>query len=103
MMIEFFLSNINFLEDCSVLGSSFNELLQEIFFAIKLAVPALVVALCAVDMVRAVISQDDKAMKKAQSDSIKRIFIGVAVFFVPTIINILLRFAGNVTGVCGVG
>ncbi len=101
-MRNFIINNINILDDCSILGTEFNNILQEIFTIIKIAVPILVIVLCSVDVARAVIAQDDKAVKEALSSSIKRIIIGVVVFFVPTIINVLLEFAGNISGTCGI-
>lgn len=101
-MRNFIINNINILDDCSILGTEFNNILQEIFTIIKIAVPILVIVLCSVDIARAVIAQDDKAVKEALSSSIKRIIIGVVVFFVPTLINVLLEFAGNISGTCGI-
>lgn len=101
-MKNFIINNINILNDCSILGTEFNNILQEIFTIIKIAVPILVIVLCSVDIARAVIAQDDKAVKEALSSSIKRIIIGVVVFFVPTLINVLLDFAGNISGTCGI-
>ena len=101
-MRNFIINNINILDDCSILGTEFNNILQEIFTIIKIAVPILVIVLCSVDIARAVIAQGDKAVKEALSSSIKRIIIGVVVFFVPTLINVLLDFAGNISGTCGI-
>lgn len=101
-MRNFIINNINILDDCSILGTEFNNILQEIFTIIKIAVPILVIVLCSVDIARAVTAQDDKAVKEALSSSIKRIIIGVVVFFVPTLINVLLEFAGNISGTCGI-
>lgn len=106
-MMEFIISNINVLgvlpEECWILGQAFYDELQFIFTAIQIAVPCLVVVLCSVDMAKAVIAQDDKAVKKAQSDAIKRLIIGAAIFFVPLLIDILLGFAGMITGTCNIG
>lgn len=106
-MMNFIISNINILgilpSECWILGQTFYDELQYIFRAIQIAVPCLVVVLCSVDMAKAVIAQDDKAVKKAQGDAIKRIAIGTAIFFVPMLIDILLGFAGLVTGTCNLG
>ncbi len=100
--MDFLINYINVLDDCSILGTEFNNILQEIFTIIKIAVPILVLVLCTVDMVKAVMAQDEKAVKESLSNSIKRLIIGVVVFFMPTIINVLLDFAGMATGVCGI-
>lgn len=102
-MINFIANNINILDECtSVLGTEFYNILQEIFTIIKIAVPVLVLVLCSVDMSKAVIAQDEKAVKEALSSSIKRLIIGVVVFFIPIIINLLLKYAGLVSGTCGI-
>ena len=108
-MIDFIISNIMVMDiftnpdQCSILGSDFNKILQEIFTMIQLAIPVLVVVLCSVDFAKAVIAQDEKDMKKAQSDAIKRLMIGAAIFFVPTIINLVLKYAGFISGTCNIG
>lgn len=112
-MIDFFMNNMNVLEafekafegiNCtSVLGKDFQNLLNDIFTWIQIAVPCLVFVLCSVDMAQAVISQEDSHIRRAQAKCIKRVFIGVAIFFTPTLINILLLIAGAATGTCGIG
>lgn len=94
------------LDECeSVLGDDIIELLQELFTAIKICVPILVLVLIIVDMVRAVTSDDEEKIKKAQSRAVKRLIIGVAFFFMPDLINIILKLAGlpGLDGTCGIG
>ena len=112
-MIDFFMNNINILEvfekiyenqNCTtVLGVELQELLNDVFTWIQIAVPCIVFALCSVDMAQAVISQEEKSVKTAQSRCIKRLIIGFAIFFAPTLINILLLIAGAATGTCNIG
>lgn len=105
-MIDFLMNNLNVLlitGDCSILGAEFNSILKEIFMWVQIAVPILVVVLCMVDMAQAVISQDEKGMKTAQGKAIKRVIIGIAIFFVPVLLEIVLDLAGIATGVCGIG
>ena len=102
--MEFLMNNFYLLaSDCNILGDSFHSLLQDIFVMIKIAVPCLVFVLCIVDFSKAVIAQDEKTMKEAQNHAIKRIIIGVVIFFIPTLINILLDLAGNISGTCNIG
>ena len=107
-MIDFIMNNVSMMwgvlpKECWILGQSFYNQLQYIFSAIQLGVPVLVFILCSVDMTRAVISQDEKGFKEAQNRSIKRIIIGVAIFFVPIFIDLLLGFAGMASGTCNLG
>lgn len=95
---------INILDaDCSVLGPDLQELLDEAFLAIRICVPILCVILIAIDVLSAVTSGDEKNMKDAQSKAVKRLIIGVVIFFIPTLVNLLLEWAGFAFGTCGIG
>lgn len=95
---------INILDaDCSVLGTDLQELLDEAFLAIRICVPILCVILIAIDVLSAVTSGDEKNMKDAQSKAVKRLIIGVVIFFIPTFVNLLLEWAGFAFGTCGIG
>jgi len=103
-MMNFIISNLSLLAgDCTLLGDELTGILKDIFSWIMIAIPVLTVVLCTVDLSKAVIAQDDGAIKKAQSTCIKRILIGVAIFFVPLLLNILLSYGGNIIGTCGIG
>lgn len=100
-------SNLNILgiftniTDCeSILGAELTDVLKDIYRFIQIAVPILVTALSTLDIVRAVIAQEDKDMEAAKSKAIKRVIIGLAFFFVPIILDVLLDFAGISSGTC---
>lgn len=105
-MMKFIINNLNELlitGSCSVLGTEFKSILNEVFGWIQIATPCLVILLCSVDFASAVISQEEKNMQAALSKVVKRVMIGVAIFFVPIIVDILLDLAGIATGTCGIG
>lgn len=108
-MIDFIMNNVDILfslpsaADCDILGTEFRNILNEVFSWIQIAVPCLVMVLCSVDVVRAAIAQDENEMNKAIPRIIKRVMIGVAIFFVPMVLNILLYSAGLMSGVCKIG
>ena len=105
-MMKFIINNLNELlitGSCSVLGTEFKSILNEVFGWIQIATPCLVILLCSVDFASAVISQEEKNMQAALSKVVKRVLIGVAIFFVPIIVDILLDLAGIATGTCGIG
>lgn len=108
-MIDFVVNNVDILfslpsaADCDILGTEFRNILNEVFNWIQIAVPCLVMVLCSVDVVRAAIAQDENEMNKAIPRIIKRVMIGVAIFFVPMVLNILLYSAGLMSGVCKIG
>lgn len=103
-MMDFIMNSTMFLAvRCTLLGADLTNILNEVFTWIQYAIPALTVVLCTVDIAQAVISQNEENIKKAQSKAIKRIMIGVAIFFVPTLLKILLNYGGNIVGTCGIG
>lgn len=78
----------------SELGTKVYNDLQYAYNAIRISTPILVLVLCAKDVLTAVTAGKEDEMKKAQSAMIKRIIIGVVIFFVPTIIDFLLYITG---------
>ena len=80
--------------DPDSLRSFINDILQYP----KILVPIIVIGLGMIDLAKAVLAAKEDMMRKAQSTFIKRVFIGVALFFVPTIVNILMHFADIVLG-----
>ena len=90
--------------DCpSVLGADLTDVLKDIYKAIQIAIPILVILLCSVDILKAVTAKDEKDMSAAVSRSIKRVIIGFAIFFVPILIDAILDLAGLVSGTCHIG
>lgn len=91
------------ISDCSILGDELTSVLQDIYKAIQIAVPVLVILLSSVDIAKAVVAQEEKDMQAAVSKSIKRVIIGMAIFFVPLILGVLLDLVGIASGTCGIG
>ena len=66
------------------------EFIREILGYITIAIPVLLVILCASDLAAVVIAQDDSVAKKAAGRIAKRFIAGAAVFFVPLIVRVVL-------------
>ncbi len=94
---------LNILNDCNVLGNDLLEILQEVFKIIKICVPIICVILIMIDMLSAVIGDNTKTVNEALNRSIKRLIIGIVIFFIPTVVNLLLNMSGYITGTCGIG
>ena len=62
---------------------------------IKIIVPVLLVVFGMIDLMKAVMSNDEKEMKGAQTKLIKRVIYAVAVFLVVSIVQILFTALGN--------
>lgn len=57
---------------------------------IQIAVPILLIVMGTIDLVKALVAQKDDQMKKAQSTLIKRLIVGVVIFFVPMLVKFLM-------------
>ena len=64
----------------------------------KIIVPIIVIGLGTLDMSKAVLAAKEDEMRKAQATFIKRVLIGVCVFFVPAIVDLLMHFADIILG-----
>ena len=73
--------------------NSIRYIIDQILLYPKIIVPILVILLGALDLGKAVISNKEDEMKKAQSTFIKRVIIGIVIFFIPTILDILMSLA----------
>ena len=63
---------------------------------IRIFVPILLLVLVATDFLKAAFSSTEDAMKKTQAKTIKRIVIAVIIFFVPTIVNLILNLTNDI-------
>ena len=85
------------IDSCAgTLGSGVTDILSWVYTGVLVATPILVVVLSMKDMLTAVTSGKEDEMKKAQATMIKRIIVGVVIFFIPMIIKAILQLAGLV-------
>lgn len=73
------------------------QVLGYIVTIIRIVIPLLLIILGMVDLGKAVISSDDKAINKSVSTLIKRFIAAVLVFFIPTIISALFNAVTHLT------
>ena len=77
---------------------------QGIFPIIQIGIPILLIVMGSIDLGKAVMSSDDKEIKGATGKLIKRAIAAVAVFFVTTIVTLLMNlFNTSDSGVEGTG
>jgi hypothetical protein len=62
---------------------------------LNIGIPVVLIVLGSIDFGKAVVSGDEKATKEAQSNFVKRIIYGVAIFFVPLLISLVLKLIGD--------
>ena len=60
---------------------------------VRVIIPILVIILGVIDLAKAVISSKEDEMRKAQLTFIKRLLLGLVVFFVPLIVNVIMELA----------
>ena len=77
-----------------IMSQELKDVLQFAMNIIRIAVPILLIILVAVDFGSAVISNDKDITAKVVSKVVKRIIAAVVIFFIPTIVNILLDMPG---------
>lgn len=86
---------------CDIFGleneGSVGWILQKIFDYIKVIGPILVVLLSAIDFIKAILSSDEKAMKQAQSRLVIRLIAAIALFLLPTLIQLAMSIINQAT------
>lgn len=60
-----------------------------VFFVFKIVVPILLILFGMIDLGKAVVASDDKAIKSATSSLVKRAIAGVIIFFLPVIVGFI--------------
>ncbi len=73
--------------------SSIAYIINEVLMYPKIIIPILIIILGTLDFFKAVIAQKEDDMKKAQMTFIKRVIIGVAIFLIPVLINVIMYLA----------
>ena len=68
-------------------------LINKVLMYVRIIVPILIIVLGMIDLAKAVIASKEDEMRKAQKTFVKRLIIGVVVFFVPVLVNLLMSFA----------
>ena len=87
-------------EDCGVLGSPSNKntiayYLQVVFNLIKFAGPILVILFTIKEFVVLIAEQKlDSEMTKVGQKTLKRVIYAILLFFIPSLLNVILDFAG---------
>lgn len=73
---------------CKDTSGIFN-LLAKVIFILKIAIPIIIVLLAMIDLGKAVMAGEEKAIKEAQGMLVKRLIYGVCIFFVVTIVQVV--------------
>lgn len=88
--------------NCSIFDDKTIDMLQKILNIFRILAPILALVFSAMDFLKAVAAGAKDDLKSAGSRLIKRLIIVALLFFVPTVINLLLTLIGNSNGTCGI-
>lgn len=70
------------------------KILGYVVLIIKIVIPLLLIIFGMVDLGKAVISSDDKAISKAVGSLVKRFIAAIVIFFIPTIVSAIFSIIG---------
>lgn len=87
---------IQIMDACNGLLPLVQFVRQGIFPIIQIGIPIVLIVMGSIDLGKAVMSSDDKEIKGATSKLIKRAIMAVAIFFVVTIVTLLMNLFANV-------
>ena len=74
-------------------SASVAYMIDSVLQYVRVIVPMLIIVLGVIDLSKAVISSKEDEMRKAQATFIKRILLGIVIFFVPLIVNVIMELA----------
>lgn len=78
----------------------FRFLKNGLYPIIQIGIPILLIIMGSIDLGKAVLSSDDKEIKGATSKLIKRCIAAIAIFFVTTIVSLIMGlFASSDSGI----
>ncbi len=77
------------------------QILGYVVMILKIAIPLILIVMGMVDLGKAVVSSDEKAINKSVSSLIKRFIAAVVVFFIPTIVSAIFNILGLVNTSAG--
>ena len=71
------------------------QILGYCLLILKIIIPLIIIILGTVDLGKAVVSSDQKVIKDAGGNLLKRIILGVCIFFIPNIIDVIFNFVAD--------
>lgn len=66
-----------------------------VVFILKIVIPLIIIIFGVMDLAKAIVADDEKVIKKQTIKLSKRIALGVAIFFIPTLINYIFSLVGE--------
>ena len=91
-------TTVNPEDNCRGFGFIVRIIKNGLFPILQIGIPIILIVLGTLDLGKAVISSDDKAVKEAQSKLIKRGIYAILVFFIVTLVNLVFSMVGTIAG-----
>ena len=85
---------MEFLSFCSD-SAKLWKLIGRVMLVFKIVIPLLLIIFGMIDLGKAVISSEEKAIKEATSSIIRRLIAAVVIFFIPTIVGAVFSLIGE--------
>lgn len=82
-------------DSCGGLLPIFKVIRQGVFPIIWIGIPIILILMGTIDLGKAVLASDDKEIKGAQGRLIKRVLYAVVIFFMATIVGIVMDVVGK--------
>lgn len=90
------------IEHCEqLLSDEVLDIIKKALLIIRIAVPIILITLSMLDFAKAIPSNNNDAVQKAISVSVKRFIAVILVFLVPTLIMFVMNLLGITDGTCG--
>ena len=86
---------VQIMDACEGLLPVIQFIRKGLFPIIQIGIPILLIVMGSIDLGKAVMSSDDKEIKGATGKLIKRAIAAVAVFFVTTLVTLLMNIFSN--------
>ena len=69
-----------------------------VLFVFKIVIPLLLILFLIIDLGKAVVSSDEKAIKSATTSLVKRAIAAVVIFFIPTLVSAVFGIVSGFSG-----
>lgn len=86
------------MDNCGGIGPVVNLIKVGVFPIVQIGIPILLIIMGTLDLGKAVVSNDDKEIKGATGKLVKRAIMALAVFFVSTIVTVVMGWLGKAGG-----
>ena len=81
-----------------LISDEIQDIINTCMMWVRILVPIALIVFGVLDFGKAVLASKEDDMKKAQATFTKRLIIGVIIFFIPTVVNIVIYLANEYLG-----